>query len=357
MSAAGIADTIAGWLADAAGAAAVRCDQHLTRDLGLDSFQLMEIVVRIDQAFGVDLNTELAAGRRLDTVGDVTAAVQRCAAAEPPTTSAARDPSAGRPFFLAHADSSLFAVYHAAPTAPAAPDAPERPARAWLFCHPFAHEYHQCQRALSHLAATLAERGRPSLRFELYGYGDSSGSLWEARIERWLDSLAEAGRWLLTESGAPALGLLGVRLGATLAAHAASRIEACDALALWNPITEPARHVRDLRRLDRRTFRRPSDRARESELLGARVHPDLLREIAALDPPPIAPERPPRVYLFDDLTRRRAAAFARGLRAARPSARVTSTPEAWSWRRFHTPIYWPAASMEVIAHQLTEEER
>lgn len=44
---------------------------HLKNDLLLDSVALVQIVIRIDLDFGVDLGKSIEDGRKIDTVGDI----------------------------------------------------------------------------------------------------------------------------------------------------------------------------------------------------------------------------------------------------------------------------------------------
>ena len=338
---------IESWIGALAGVAAVRPDQHLTRELRLDSFQLMELVARIDQTYGVDLNVSLEEGVRVETVGDLCDAVRRArggsgAQVEPPMPVA-------HPAYFEHAGQRLFWVLHAAPQ--------EGARRVAVLCHPFGHEYLQTQRALSHLAARLAARGLPCARFELPGHGDSAGDLWSARVESWLDSMGAAARRALAETGAESVVLVGARLGATLAASAAPALPECRELVLWNPILEPARYVRELERLDRRTFRTRADRrGRDGELLGFRVHPDLRAGIAGLDLESGLGSTSARILHVDNEQDRASARFAQRLRESGRGETLV-LPEAWDWRTFFSAIYWPAATIEEILRHVAPAEQ
>jgi len=87
-------------------------------------------------------------------------------------------------------------------------------------------------RALRVLADQLAEHHIAALRFDYDGTGDSAGDDSEpARVESWLASVREAVA-AARDAGAAHVTVVGLRLGATLAA--ASRSGA-DALVLWDP--------------------------------------------------------------------------------------------------------------------------
>lgn len=120
--------------------------------------------------------------------------------------------------------------------------------RALVFCHPFAEEKKCAHRTMVEAARACAESGWAVLRFDQRGCGDSGGSFdayapedWRLDIEAALDC-AEA------ETGAP-VGLLGLRLGASLAAEVVERRPGVDCLVLWEPIIEGGRYIaQNLRR-------------------------------------------------------------------------------------------------------------
>lgn len=115
-----------------------------------------------------------------------------------------------------------------------------RPAngRAWLgvvICPPVGRDYVQAHYALRRLAERLAEVGVAALRFDYDGTGDSAGTMTDPdRVESWLGSIAAAVDRLRAD-GAPMVALVGMRLGATLAAEAARRHGDLAAVVLWDP--------------------------------------------------------------------------------------------------------------------------
>jgi len=88
---------------------------------------------------------------------------------------------------------------------------------------PFGYEAVCAARPLRHLAEQSERAGLIALRFDLDGTGDSAGGdLDPARLDRWLDSIDDACA-LVRRAGAEQVVLVGVRLGALLAATAAAR--------------------------------------------------------------------------------------------------------------------------------------
>ena len=133
----------------------------------------------------------------------------------------------------------LFGWYHDAPTA-----APRDTVA--VICPPVGYEYTRAHRSLRHLADRLASRGVPALRFDYHGIGDSIGSdLDPDRLGAWQASIAAAVRQAKAISGRGRVCLVGVRLGASLAAMAAAR-EPVDLLVLWNACVTGKPYLREL---------------------------------------------------------------------------------------------------------------
>ena len=105
-----------------------------------------------------------------------------------------------------------------------------------LFVPPFAEEMNRSRRVVALQAEALAAIGLGVLVLDLFGCGDSGGDFGEATWEQWLDDVSIAAAWLEQESQS-AVGLWGLRLGASLAALAASRsADRFSRLLLWSPV-------------------------------------------------------------------------------------------------------------------------
>lgn len=145
-------------------------------------------------------------------------------------------------FFFGPPDRQLFGFHHA----------PEGAVRgALLLCPPWGTEYQNAHRTLRVLATRMARSGWHALRFDWSGSGDSWGDGTDADLDVWLDDLDLAAAELVERSGWQTLDVLGLRLGAVLAARAARRrmgspsqpqprrlAGTFDRLVLWDPITE-----------------------------------------------------------------------------------------------------------------------
>lgn len=122
--------------------------------------------------------------------------------------------------------------------------------RGIVLCNAFGHEELCAHRAWRGLAERLAAAGLPTLRFDYHGTGDSVGSDEEpGRVRAWLDSVRAAEAWLRRETGVKDVALVGLRLGATLAAMAAQELGGVDALALLAPVVSGRTYARELKAL------------------------------------------------------------------------------------------------------------
>ena len=140
----------------------------------------------------------------------------------------ARAAAHAQALFLDAAPGQRFGLFHP----PAGPSC----RGAILYVHPFGDEMNKSRRMAALQARALAAAGFGVLQLDLYGCGDSSGELRDARWTRWKQDLAVASAWLRTQLGQP-VHLWGLRLGALLAldyAHDAQ--EPVAGLLLWQPV-------------------------------------------------------------------------------------------------------------------------
>lgn len=148
------------------------------------------------------------------------------------------------PFFFEGAGGALFGILHEPP--PGAPVAEE----AFVFCHPFAEEKLWTHRTAVTMARALALRGHPVLRFDCRGNGDSDGAFTDFSIAGALDDVARAVDVVRERTGRTAVSLLGLRLGATIAALSAERLSGMARLVLWAPIVDGGRYMQEQLRVN-----------------------------------------------------------------------------------------------------------
>jgi len=119
-----------------------------------------------------------------------------------------------------------------------------------ILCSPIGYEHLHSYRGLRHLADSLAAQGIPTLRFDWHGTGDSPGSDRDPdRMGVWQQNLRDAIDWMKHVRGSRRISLVGLRLGATLAALVAEHQE-IDNLVCWAPIPKGRAFVRELQAID-----------------------------------------------------------------------------------------------------------
>src|SRR6185503_1733215 len=144
-----------------------------------------------------------------------------------------------RPLYIGDGNGACFGWIHEDPQA-AARDT------VAVICAPGGYEYTRAHRTLRHLADRFARAGIPALRFDYHGTGNSAGDDFEPdRLATWIGNVAEAVASARKATGCDRVYLVGVRLGATLAALA-SRQVSVDDLVLWNPAVSGKGYVREM---------------------------------------------------------------------------------------------------------------
>jgi pimeloyl-ACP methyl ester carboxylesterase len=144
------------------------------------------------------------------------------------------------------------------------------------------------------MADGLSRAGMHVLRFDWSGTGDSAGRLRDARIEEWQQDLKVAAEELLDISGARKLAIVGLRLGASIAALACTGRQpvVADPLVLWDPVVRGGNWLESARRahqwhLDQYRVELSPD---PGSLLGGPMSKALREDIEGIDlrklPPP-----------------------------------------------------------------------
>jgi len=181
------------------------------------------------------------------------------------------------PIYFGSGERRLFGVYTPARGGTAT-------ARAIVLCHPFGQEYLRAHRSLRQLAAMLANSGIHVLRFDYHGTGDSAGEMTGASLAGWKKDIETAIEELRDTCGAARVGLLGLRLGATLAAQVVvARPKDVDALVLWDPIVSGRAYLEELRHSADPVRARPAESGGGFEVLGFPLTAAMAGEMAAAD--------------------------------------------------------------------------
>ncbi|MGX5172741.1 serine aminopeptidase domain-containing protein [Aliikangiella sp. IMCC44653] len=123
---------------------------------------------------------------------------------------------------------------------------PEISSTGVIICPPFGYEYTHSQRSLRSLADQFASQNFASLRLDYNGTGDSFSDLLQAdRVTTFIDNIQQAVDCLKTNLGVTQIALIGLRLGATLAAELATKLS-IEHLILWAPCVKGKAYVREL---------------------------------------------------------------------------------------------------------------
>jgi uncharacterized protein len=224
------------------------------------------------------------------------------------------------PFYFGSGDRRLFGIYDPGQGGGS---------RAVLLCHPWGQEYLRAHRCLRHLATLLARQGVHVLRFDYHGTGDSAGDGADEDLAGWEQDLETAIDELKDTSGALRVGLVGLRLGATLAASvAARRPDDVDALALWDPVVRGDEYLSELDRVAGEDSRPKADG--EREVLGFVLTARMAAAVRSLDLLALVPSLPSRtrVVVTDPLPSHAALDAALAGRALDAVERMPSAP-AW----------------------------
>jgi pimeloyl-ACP methyl ester carboxylesterase len=149
--------------------------------------------------------------------------------------------TSARAIFFGSKQRPLFGWLHSVPA----------PARLGVvICSPFGYEAICAHRSIRHLAERSAAAGMPALRFDYDGTGNSAGDDFEpGRLGAWVASVREAIKALRELTGIEKVALIGLRLGATLAALAAEGGTEIAALIAIAPAISAKSYLRELRML------------------------------------------------------------------------------------------------------------
>ena len=153
-------------------------------------------------------------------------------------------PPEGAAIWFASQSRSLCGMLHEPP------DSDGARGRGLVICPPIGYELWSSYATLRVVAQNACAAGFTVLRFDYDGTGDSVGDHRDPdRVRAWTLSIDQACRHLVDGLGVRKLTLLGLRVGASLAAAyvAQTRPSWLDELILWDPVVNGRRYVRGLR--------------------------------------------------------------------------------------------------------------
>ena len=232
------------------------------------------------------------------------------------------------PFFFGSTEERLLGVHHP-PRGRAARET------GVLLCAPFGQEAMRSHRAFRQLSLLLSRRGFHVLRFDWSGTGDSAGEGEEASLARWQRDAATAIQELKDTAEVGRVSLVGLRLGAAVAARAAAGRDDVGDLVLWDPVVRGDEHLEELRKAQLAHSGRdpgaldqqPPDAVQG--LLGFPMSGTLAREVAAVDLTRADVSAARRVLAVVSEERESYAALGAAL-GERGALRCIATPGTWS---------------------------
>ncbi len=117
-----------------------------------------------------------------------------------------------------------------------------------VVCHPWGHEYVRSYRNLQQLGVQLAGHGLTTRRFDYSGTGNSTGERRKVSFETMREDTLEVLRDVRSSDAFDSVTLLGVRFGATVAAHALEQFnDPKIRLIAWDPVLDGGAFVDLLR--------------------------------------------------------------------------------------------------------------
>ncbi len=164
-----------------------------------------------------------------------------------------------------------------------------------VVCDSFAEEKKCAQHILAQMSRQAAVLGVAALHFDYRGTGDSVGNFADFGPDAWCQDILAAAEYAVSRLPDARVGLIGLRLGATLAAEVAETMASCQWLVLWEPVVDGQRFVRENLQRSRikamltpgkhsSVFSRDADSGQEEiDLDGYRVSVSAQRQLAAVD--------------------------------------------------------------------------
>jgi len=172
-----------------------------------------------------------------------------------------------------------------------------------VICNPWGAEHINAHRALRQLSRKLSSAGLHVLRFDYFGAGDSAGDMTQADLPGWENDIKSAIAELKSITGSMQVSLIGLRLGATLAAKVAVSLDpGTNSLVLWDPVLDGRAYLDELyaassvvptaggQLVSRPLVPRPPDLGGGHEILGFPLTAGMARELKELKLVALAPD-------------------------------------------------------------------
>jgi len=205
-------------------------------DLGGHSAVAIELMIKIEETFGVSLESMDVLRETVEVLARV---IDKRLGQEiyktQPIRLATSSLSTVESFYFGQ-DESLYGVFH-------------RPKgsiqKAVLICCPAPHEDDRLDFVLNRLARRLILNDIAVLQFHYFGTRDSAGEGAITSLKRWGEDVITASTELQRRCGKTKVVGLGIRLGATLLWEARETIQ-CEGIVFWDPILDGKQYLLEL---------------------------------------------------------------------------------------------------------------
>ncbi len=239
------------------------------------------------------------------------------------------------PYYFGTHDRRLFGIHEAAQRSLAS--------RGVVLCHPWGNEYIHAYRAMRQLAKMLSASGIHTLRFDYFGTGESDGDTTIGDLNGWEADIQAAIQELKDTTESPTVSLVGLRLGATLAANVAVRAGAeVSSLVLWDPVVSGVEYLAEMQRAARTGWlrprsapARPAHRGRGHEIMGFPLTEPVAAALTRIDLAALAPALPQRTLVVVSEPLASHASFQRALDQRQPPLAIEHIDSPPGW------IEWP----------------
>jgi uncharacterized protein len=233
-----------------------------------------------------------------------------------------------------------------------------------VLCYPHGPEYATAFRSFRILGTRFSRAGFHVLRFDYLGTGDSSADIEDASIPQWIADIVTAVHELRSSHALREVSLIGLRLGATLAALAAVECQRVDRLVLWEPVTDGQEYVATQRALHRAWVDEEVRDGREAlladdELLGYRLTDRLRRDLENVSLWSLSRVPAPYIYVLSQKPSHEYERFAEQLRAkgARVDTDCVDGPTIWSKTPSMDEALVPNGVLQAIVTRLAGASR
>jgi pimeloyl-ACP methyl ester carboxylesterase len=184
-----------------------------------------------------------------------------------------------KPVFLAGERQPIFGMLH--------PSGDPSSETVTLICQPLFSEYSRAHFAVRHLAVLLSCKGHNVLRLDLSGTGDSAGDIEGATLQDWMGEIRLASREMRRLTGSTRVNVIGIRIGALLAAKALAEETSVAKFIFWDAIQSGREFLagqkqRQLRLMAETPLTRSDWEEARLEYAGNRISPRMAAEMESL---------------------------------------------------------------------------